>query len=311
VTTVDTDTDTDRLARVALACLVEPGNRELGTLVRQVGAAEALARVRSNGVSARLRDAALLRLSTGAGQVDPLRLAEGALARADRLGARIVVPTDDEWPTQLDDLVRISRTGSNGSLDADTDPPLCVWVRGGPALNAAFARSVALVGARASTSYGNHVATEMGYGLAERGWTVVSGGAFGVDAGAHRAAMSAGGLTVAVLACGVDRPYPMGHASLFERIVEEGLLISEWPPGAAPHRHRFLQHQRECRVAPPGAMKAARRAKRQVSHLHPSNVNRNKIIWNSSTNREETRTRSPDNSSPRPTGPKALTSAHR
>jgi DNA processing protein len=265
VTTVDTDTD--RLARIALACLVEPGNRELGTLVRRIGASEALARVRDGGVSARLRDAALLRLSRDGGRVEPRRLAEDALARAARLGARIVTPADGEWPVQLDDLVRVSRNGANGALDADTDPPLCLWVRGAPPLDEAFARAVAVVGARASTSYGNHVATELGYGLADRGWTVVSGGAFGIDAAAHRAAMAAGGLTVAVLACGVDRPYPVGHSSLFERIVEEGLLLSEWPPGAAPHRHRFLIRNRVIAAATRGTVvveAAARSGARQT-----------------------------------------------
>jgi DNA processing protein len=108
----------------------------------------------------------------------------------------------------------------------------------------ALHRAVAVVGARASTSYGNHVAQELGYGLASRGWAVVSGGAYGIDAAAHRGALAAGGVTVAVLACGVDRAYPAEHASLFERIVDDGLLISEWPPGADPHRHRFLIRNR-------------------------------------------------------------------
>jgi hypothetical protein len=92
----------------------------------------------------------------------------------------------------------------------------------------------------------------LAYGLANRGWTVVSGGAFGIDAAAHRGALAAGGTTAAILACGVDRPYPAAHASLFERLAGDGLLISEWPPGADPHRHRFLQHQCECRVCAPG-----------------------------------------------------------
>ena len=128
---------------------------------------------------------------------------------------------------------------------------MCLWVRGDRPLADAFARSVAVVGARAATSYGNHVATELAYGLANRGWTVVSGGAFGIDAAAHRGALAGSGLTAAILACGVDRPYPSAHASLFERIAEEGLLVSEWPPGAEPHRHRFLQRMRECNIAAP------------------------------------------------------------
>jgi DNA processing protein len=94
----------------------------------------------------------------------------------------------------------------------------------------------------------------MAHGLAERGWAVVSGGAFGIDAAAHRAALSAGGLTVSVLACGVDRPYPLGHASLFDRISESGLLISEWPFGAAPHRLRFLIRNRVIAAATRGTV---------------------------------------------------------
>ncbi|MFP5369177.1 MAG: DNA-processing protein DprA, partial [Actinomycetes bacterium] len=98
--------------------------------------------------------------------------------------------------------------------------------------------------ARASTAYGEHVAGELGHELGERGWTVVSGGAFGIDAAAHRGALAADAPTVAVLACGVDRVYPSAHGPLFHRIAESGLLVSEWPPGAAPHRHRFLVRNR-------------------------------------------------------------------
>ncbi len=244
-----TDTDAARTAWIALGYLIEPGNRELGLLVRRVGAVEALARLLHGGVSERLRDTAAARLAGLGRSVDPAGLAEMAAARADRLGARLVTPECEEWPGQLSDLARISREGTaNGPLDRDADPPLCIWVRGDVPLDEAFDRSVAMVGARASSSYGTHVATELSYGLADRAWTVVSGGAFGIDAAAHRAALSAGGLTVAVLACGVDRPYPAGNTSLFDRVAEEGLLVSEWPPGAAPHRHRFLQRLRECKV---------------------------------------------------------------
>src|SRR6202000_518723 len=105
-------------------------------------------------------------------------------------------------------------------------------------------RSVAMVGARAASSYGNTVALELGHGLAVRAWTVVSGGALGIDGQAHRGALGPGGPTVAVLACRVDRPYPRSPTNLCERIADEGLLISEWPPGAAPHRHRFLIRNR-------------------------------------------------------------------
>lgn len=249
--------DDDRLARVALGCLIEPGSRELGLLVRRVGADGALRRIIEGTATTRLCEAAAVRLrqaGTDDGVSDPRQLASAAIARAQRLGARLVFPGDPEWPTRLDDLVAISRDTGNGVSDKDTDPPLCLWVRGSAPLADALDRSVAVVGARASTGYGNHVAAEVGYGLAERGWTVVSGGAFGIDAAAHRAALGAGGLTAAVLACGVDRPYPVGNTSLFDRIAEDGLLISEWPPGAAPHRLRFLIRNRVIAAATRGTV---------------------------------------------------------
>jgi DNA processing protein len=163
--------------------------------------------------------------------------------RAHRLGARLVTPDDAEWPRQLDDLVLVSREGQEPTR-RDTDPPVCLWVRGRPPLDEAFARSVAVVGSRAATSYGNTIAAELAYGLAGLDWTIVSGGAFGIDAQAHRAAMAAGGLTVAVLACGIDTPYPAAHAVLFERIAEDGLIVTEWPPGSEPFKTRFLTRNR-------------------------------------------------------------------
>jgi DNA processing protein len=232
-----------RAARVALACLAEPGSEALHRLVRAHGPARALDRVLAGEASGEaeraLVDTARTRLGTGA--LDGL--VDGVLARGRRVGARVVVPEDDEWPAQLADLGLIGQPGGD-RIARDTYPPVCLWVRGERPLAEAFARSVAVVGARAATSYGNHVATELAYGLANRGWTVVSGGAYGIDAAAHRGALGGSGVTAAILACGVDRPYPVAHASLFERIAEEGLLVSEWPPGADPHRHRFLIRNR-------------------------------------------------------------------
>ncbi len=175
--------------------------------------------------------------------MESTRFAERALHLAARIGARIVTPEDDEWPARLDDLVRISQPVAD-PVHRDTDPPLCLWLRGPLLLREVVEQSVAVVGARASTAYGEHVAAELGYGLADRGWTIVSGGAFGVDAAAHRGALAASGATIAVLACGIDRPYPQSHRVLFDRIVERGLLLSEWPPGADPHRVRFLVRNR-------------------------------------------------------------------
>jgi DNA processing protein len=105
-------------------------------------------------------------------------------------------------------------------------------------------RAAAIVGTRASTTYGEHVAAELAAGLAERDVAVVSGGAYGIDGAAHRATLAADGLTVAVLAGGIDVPYPAGHASLLHRIGEDGLIVTEYPPGLRPQRHRFLTRNR-------------------------------------------------------------------
>jgi DNA processing protein len=154
------------------------------------------------------------------------------LEAAARLGARLVCPGDDEWPPGLDDLA---------SLGAEC---LGLWARGPLGLRAATERAVAVVGTRAATDYGLTVAADLGAGLAERGWTVVSGMAFGIDAAAHRGALVAGGATVAVLACGVDVAYPQAHRALYGEIAASGVVVSEHPPGAAPQRARFLVRNR-------------------------------------------------------------------
>lgn len=194
---------------------------------------------------------AVHRLRTGAAPRDVARFVaarrddlavdagERLLAAGQAAGARLVVPEDDEWPAAVFEALRWVDSGDEPSM-----PPLALWVRGDPPLAQVCARSVAIVGARAATAYGAHVAAEIAFGLAERDWTVVSGGAYGIDGAAHRGALAAGGRTVAALACGVDRPYPLGHSGLFERIADRGLLISEWPPGSSPQRMRFLVRNR-------------------------------------------------------------------
>jgi DNA processing protein len=123
-------------------------------------------------------------------------------------------------------------------------PPLALWVRGPAILDDIVERSAAIVGARAATGYGLHVATSLGYGVAEAGCAVVSGAAYGIDAAAHRGALAAAGVTVAVLACGIDRAYPAGHARLLGSLLERGLVVSEYSPGSVPARNRFLVRNR-------------------------------------------------------------------
>jgi DNA processing protein len=243
-------TDADRAARVALTWLAEPGNRTVWSMVQAHGAPETVERlIRGAAPDGALQASVLARAS----DFDPRRMAEETLHRAEQLGARIVVPADDEWPRRVDSLA-VLELDSPGLINVHVRPPLCIWVRGSCPLGPALERSVAVVGARAATGYGRQVTGDIAFGLAEHGWTVVSGGAFGIDAAAHRAALAAGGRTVAVLACGVDRPYPAGNAAMFERIAETGLLISEWPPGAEPLKHRFLIRNRVIAAATTGTV---------------------------------------------------------
>ncbi len=163
---------------------------------------------------------------------------ERDLERAADAGGRFVIPGDDEWPEQVEVLA------DAGQLTRRAGVPFGLWVRGAANLRRVLARSVAMVGARASSSYGEHVAAELASGLSDNGITVVSGGAYGIDAAAHRGALAGSGVTVAVLACGVDVSYPKRNSALFSRIVEEGLVVSELPPGCSPTKLRFLARNR-------------------------------------------------------------------
>ncbi|XCW06772.1 DNA-processing protein DprA [Streptomyces sp. HUAS MG47] len=220
------------MARAALARVAEPGDEQAGAWVRRYGAAGFLGRLLGDGDASfpgtgekRLRGWRH-RAAQAAVETPP----ERDLDAVGALGGRFVVPGDAEWPRQLDDLG-----------DAR---PLGLWVRGPADLRAWALRSVAVVGARACTSYGAHTATTLAGGLAERGWVVVSGAAFGIDGAAHRGALAAQGATVAVLACGIDTPYPRGHAGLILRISEQGLVLGELPPGSHPTPARFILRNR-------------------------------------------------------------------
>jgi DNA processing protein len=231
-----------RRARAWLSRAVEPGTIDFWRYVEDVGPVEAVRRLRSGQAPERIRSLVGARAGEDASLAD--------LARAERCGARLLVPEDDEWPAlplhALTLAVRAEPAETKAQSDRTTAPvpPLALWLRGAGRLDTLVDRSVAIVGSRASTAYGEHVAAELGHQLGERGWTVVSGGAFGIDAAAHRGALAAEAPTLAVLACGVDRPYPAAHGALFHRIADTGLLVSEWPPGCAPLRHRFLVRNR-------------------------------------------------------------------
>lgn len=217
----------ERLHRAFLARVVEPGDEVCGRWLRECGAREVVRRLTGGGQQLPgVTDVRWAGLRARAERADP----EQDLAVARDSGTRFVCPGDPEWPAQLDDL--------------EDARPVGLWVRGLPSLRIWALRSVAVVGARACTEYGAHMASTLGAGLAERGWVVVSGGAYGVDGATHRGALGAGGATVAVLACGVDRPYPRGHTQLITRIAEQGLVVGELPPGDHPTPSRFILRNR-------------------------------------------------------------------
>jgi DNA processing protein len=128
-------------------------------------------------------------------------------------------------------------------LDELYDPPARLYLRGGPP-EQLERPAVAIVGARSCSAYGAQVARELGRELAAAGVTVVSGLARGIDGEAHRGALAAGGLTVAVLGCGIDRDYPRSHAELARRIAESGVIVSEYAPGVEPAPWRFPARNR-------------------------------------------------------------------
>ncbi|WP_350353403.1 DNA-processing protein DprA [Microbacterium sp. A8/3-1] len=228
---------TDALARVAWSVVAEPGDAVAGTLIGELGAADALgiafggsrqgtfALLDAAGSGSRALSEARKRWRPRA---DP-RAVRDALRSAHDVGAALLIPGDACWPHSLDDL------GANA--------PTVLWVRGRAELLVAEPRA-SLVGARASSGYGEHVAAELAGDLAATGTVIVSGGAYGIDGAAHRAALGVSGATVAFLAGGVDRAYPAGHQSLIRQISAEGAVVSEPPCGAAPTKWRFLARNR-------------------------------------------------------------------
>ncbi|MFE6966574.1 DNA-processing protein DprA [Agromyces sp. NPDC057679] len=231
----------EAVARAALGFLSEPGDGVLGRLVADAGATAVLDLVVAGAGPAEFAAAlggpgeplAGSSIEQGLARWRPRIDAasfERSLEQAARVGARLLMPGDAEWPVGVDDL------GANA--------PLALWVRGRADALAGAQPAIALVGARAASGYGEHVAADASAGLVDRGFLIISGGAYGIDGTAHRAALASDGTTVAFLAGGIDRFYPSGHESLLTRIVQAGAVFSEVACGTAPSKWRFLQRNR-------------------------------------------------------------------
>ncbi|MCK0175093.1 MULTISPECIES: DNA-processing protein DprA [Mycobacteriaceae] len=215
-----------------LSRVAEPPCPSLATLIADEGVIAAAEQVRSGTAPADV-----LRHTTARREID---CAEDDLVTAQRLGGRLVTMDDDEWPL----LSLVAFGGDQVRRRPHGYAPMALWVLGDLRLDDVTGRAAAIVGTRAASAYGEHVAADLAAGLVARDVAVVSGGAFGIDGAAHRATLACEGLTVAVLAGGVDVPYPAGHTALLGRVAKDGLVISEYPPGMRPTRVRFLTRNR-------------------------------------------------------------------
>lgn len=216
--------DGERLARMALCALNQVADPRLSDLVTEYGAEQVWQSLRRQGESS-----ALGRRARG---IRPEELAEATR----RVGARFMTPGDEDWPTGLISLAA-ARVGEMGGQ------PIGLWVSGSSPLPDTQ-RTIAVVGARAASEYGLHIAGELAAGLAEAGWCISSGLAFGIDAAAHRGALAVGGESMAVIATGIDRTYPASHQVLRGQLEQQGTVWTELPPGSHPLRGSFLARNR-------------------------------------------------------------------
>ena len=243
----------DTFARVVWSVLAEPGDAVAGELVAALGPDESLALVRraaAGGASELLEqvaadasfadgpdrvraalESAFDRWRPRLGGADDRAVA--AMASATAVGARLLVPGTPEWPSGLEDLGPHSPfvLWSRSELD---DPVGAAGCRG----------ALAIVGCRANTVAGAEATAEIASVAADDGVEIVSGGAYGIDAVAHRVAVAAGTPTTAVLAGGVDQFYPAGNHDLLRNVLGRGRVLSESPPGTRPTRWRFLHRNR-------------------------------------------------------------------
>ncbi len=220
------------MAWAYLSRVAEPPCAPLTALIDAVGPQEAAERIRRGDVSPELSRLTEARRD--------LMCATEDLQLLERRGGRLITRDDDEWP-----LLSFAAFGAGAVRDKSQGrAPLALWAIGPSLLDEITERSAAIVGTRACTAYGEHMAAELAAGLVEREVAVVSGGAYGIDGVAHRATLAGEGVTVAVLAGGVDILYPAGQSALLHRVSQQGLLISEYPPGVRPARHRFLTRNR-------------------------------------------------------------------
>ena len=213
-------------ALITWNALVEPGDRVAGELIRTYGPVVALEAFTSKRELGQEVQEAFARWEPRYSKT----LADQKIAEAKKNDLKLLLPTDNLWPSALNDLGNHS--------------PLLLWYRGNAEHLESLSRSVGIVGSRNASQYGHRVTSDLTALLVGEQAAVISGGALGIDSVAHRTALSLKGLTVAFMAGALDCPYPVGNLELFDQISHSGLLLSEMSPGARPTRWRFLQRNR-------------------------------------------------------------------
>lgn len=239
----------ETFAYLAWSVVCEPGDGFAGLLVKQIGPVAALCSELQDYSAAQLRQKLLESGLTLAelerfGSFEKTHLAarerwrprislaavKSAITKISSLKGSTLTPNSSDWPAQLNEL--------------EYHEPMALWIRGSRSSLSRLSRSVAVVGSRSSTSYGEFATQSLVGALIEKDVSVVSGGAYGIDGIAHRSTLELGGNTVAVMAGGVDKLYPAGNSELLRQIIQRGAVISELPPGSTPTKWRFLQRNR-------------------------------------------------------------------
>jgi DNA processing protein len=207
------------LARAQLFSAIEGGSIAWAEEISKLGPIEVRDRLLSGDYSAASKVTERLKSNSG----------EEVLAQITNAGAFILTPEDVDWPVALNDLAA---------------PPIALLIKGQRENLTHLENSISIVGTRNPTSYGVRIAGDFGVGVADHEWAVVSGGAIGIDAAAHKGCLVGEGITVAVLGGGFNKNYPATHERLFAEISESGILISEVMPDVPAIPHRFLTRNR-------------------------------------------------------------------
>ncbi len=206
-------------ARALLFSAVEPGSVFWSREIEALGVMEVVQKIRGNGYSDGKHERTLSVIKNA----NP----ESILDSIRAVDALFITPESADWPISVSDL---------------STPPIGLVIKGNASVLSSS--SIAIVGTRNPTNYGVRIAGEFASGFADREWAVISGGAYGIDSAAHKGALIAEGITIAVLATGVDIHYPAGNARLFAEITEIGALVSEVMPGVHAIPARFLTRNR-------------------------------------------------------------------